>query len=70
MSLENSISKINQLVSSRQINPQREARMKAIEADFSKLSDEELRAIASGETSEEFRSMSDHELWEIIARES
>ncbi len=42
--------------------------MKEIEVDFSKLSDEELRAIVDGESSDEFAGMSDEELLEIIAR--
>ena len=42
--------------------------MKAIEAEFAAMSDEELRAIASEEPSEEFENMSDQELLELIAR--
>ncbi len=62
--------KLNKLIFGRQTDPQLEARMKAIEAEFVAMSDEELRALASGEPSEEFEDMSDQELLELIARES
>jgi hypothetical protein len=70
MNLKNCIDKLNRLISGKKIEPQLKARMKAIQAEFAAMSDEELRAIASKESSEEFTGMSDEELFEIIARES
>lgn len=70
VSLESRIDKLNQLISRKQTDPVLEAKMKAIQAEFAAMSDEELRAIASGEASEEFAHLSDHELLELIVRES
>lgn len=47
-----------------------EQKIAAIETEFQNRSDEELRRITSCETSDEFISVSDRELLEIIARES
>lgn len=67
-------SRINRLIlqanSSKQPDPQLEAKITALREEFAAMSDDELRVIASGESSEEFRGMSDRELWEIIACES
>lgn len=70
MSIESRISRLNQLISSKQIDPQLEVKIAVLRQEFASMTDKELRAIASGEFSEEFRGMSDRELWEIIARES
>ena len=71
MSLKNRINRlILQANSNKQPDPQLEAKITALQEEFKNMTDDELRAIASGEFSEEFRNMSDHELLEIIARES
>ena len=68
MNLKNCIDKLNRLISGKKIDPQLEARMKAIQAEFATMSDQELRAIAGGESSEEFKNMTNWELLELIAR--
>lgn len=70
MSLESRINRLNQLISSKQTDPELEAKIAAIQAEFAAMSDEELRVIASGEPSGEFAHMSDRELLEIIARKT
>lgn len=71
MSLKNRINRlILQANSSKQTDLQLEAKITALQEEFAAMTDDELRAIADGEGSEEFRGMSDRELWEIVARES
>ena len=68
MSLESRINRLNQLISrksSKQADPQLEAKITALQEEFRGMTDEELRRIASNETSGKFRNLTDRELWEI-----
>jgi pyruvate dehydrogenase complex dehydrogenase (E1) component len=80
VSLENPVNRLELKASSnKQTDPKIEAKIAALQAEFAAMiatmTDEELRAIAYGggenmRDFNEFSKLSDHELWEIIARES
>lgn len=71
MNLERRVKRLNQLISSnKQTDPLLEQKIAAIEAQFRNMGDQELRRIASCQTSDEFIGVSDRELLEIIGRES
>ena len=73
MNLKSRVDKLElEATSSNQTNPELDAKIAALEAELRSMSDEELRVVITdgyGNVNDEFSTMTDRQLWELIIRE-